>query len=461
MSSRLTRHLSFGSVPPTTRTDVKTFVPSGPAGQREGLTIHFLATPREHAIYLLHVGAEVEHALLVQYLFAAYSLGGPQIKEPSNQQKAQEWRQTIASIAQQEMGHLVAVENLLQLIGGPLSFERQDFPSPSDLYPFPFALKPLTRQTLAQYVLAEMPDDEVIKELGLTERVDKVKKAAGGNTESTKVNRVGVIYDAITKLFTIPDQGPDPTTKKPTFIASADIQSNSLDYQARFAEWGLGDKGILVKAARDRGEALEILKAVSEQGEGSDVKDLESSHFWRFLKIFEVFPEHGEWTPARDVAENPSTLPGDGLSEITNCYALEWAKLANVRYRMSLMFLLHSFSIRGPVLPGARSPRGLLISWSFGEMYNLRSMSDILVSLALADPSDGRFAGTPFELPYTLSLADREPDRWRLHRDLMMVSQEHITNLLEHKVEAHREYLLGLASANQRALLQTEPLIGA
>jgi hypothetical protein len=169
-----------------------------------------LAAPRECAVFLLHVGAEVEQALMVQYLYAAYSLGGPQIADPVNREKALRWRQTIADIAQQEMGHLVTVENLLQLIGGPLTLERQDFPAPSELYPFKFTLQPLTLRSLAQYVLAEMPDEKTICKLKLTDKIEEVKKAAGGDMGATKVNRVGVLYSAIAKLFTLPGPNTQP-----------------------------------------------------------------------------------------------------------------------------------------------------------------------------------------------------------------------------------------------------------
>jgi hypothetical protein len=446
------------------RLSTKSLLAAGAPGEGEPqatLEIDFIAAPREHAIYLLHVGAEVEHALMVQYLFAAYSLGGPQITDPANREKAHRWRQTIANIAQQEMGHLVTVENLLQLIGGPLSFERQEFPAPAMLYPFDFTLQPLTRRSLAEYVLAEMPDEHVIKELKLTEQIAEVKKAAGGDTGSTKVNRVGRIYDAITKLFTIPGQGKQPVAKNPHFIASADIESSSLRYQASFGEWGLGSTETLVLAAGNRPDALTALQKVSEQGEGSTIGNLPESHFGRFLSIFEEFPANGEWTPARDVAVNPSTREGDGLSFITNRVARHWAALANLRYRMLLMYLLHAFHTQASPSPVARGPRGLLISWAFGEMYNMRSISDILMALPLLEQPDGHFAGPPFEMPYTLALADREPDRWRLHRDLLAASHQHISKLLELGNAAHREYLLGLANADLRALQQTEPLIGA
>lgn len=40
------------------------------------LGLNISSCPRETAIYLLHIAAEVEHALMAQYLYAAYSLGG-------------------------------------------------------------------------------------------------------------------------------------------------------------------------------------------------------------------------------------------------------------------------------------------------------------------------------------------------------------------------------------------------
>ena len=33
----------------------------------------------DYAVYLLHIAAEIEHLLMVQYLYAAYSLGGAQV----------------------------------------------------------------------------------------------------------------------------------------------------------------------------------------------------------------------------------------------------------------------------------------------------------------------------------------------------------------------------------------------
>ena len=48
------------------------------------------------AVYLLHVAAEIEHALMVQYLYAAYSVGGPGVGGELHE-RARAWREVCDS----------------------------------------------------------------------------------------------------------------------------------------------------------------------------------------------------------------------------------------------------------------------------------------------------------------------------------------------------------------------------
>lgn len=74
----------------------------------------------------------------------------------------------------------------------PLHFDREEFPIPSDLYPFPFELEPLTKRSLGKYVLAEMPTEEVVKKLGLEKKIDEIRKYVGGAAfDTVKVHRRG------------------------------------------------------------------------------------------------------------------------------------------------------------------------------------------------------------------------------------------------------------------------------
>ena len=88
---------------------------------------------------LLQIDAEIEHGLMLQYLYSAYSIGGTQIPE-KYQQKVHTWQNIILGIAKEEMGHFISVQNVLKLIGAPLNFGRESYPWDSPLYPFPFTV---------------------------------------------------------------------------------------------------------------------------------------------------------------------------------------------------------------------------------------------------------------------------------------------------------------------------------
>lgn len=465
MASRRTRHLKWTPGPVAGEPELRDAVAAprlktlaGARASEEAPSPDFFTAPRDRAIYLLHIGAEVEHALMAQYLYAGYSLGGPHLTR-REQRQVEHWRTLVLQIAREEMGHLATVENMLTLIGGPLSFDREDYPIPGDLYPFPFELEPLTKKSLGKYVLAEMPSEETIAKLHLTKEIEDIRKYVHAE-DDLMVHRVGKIYDAIVQLFTAPTVPKEPPLKPPAFIASGDIQSESIRFQVSPSGWGLGQKDILIETANDRTSAINAITAIAVQGEGSTIKTLRESHFGKFLEIYRKFPDEKGWRPSRSVATNPTTDQSAPIKRrITNKLARLWAGLFNLRYRMLLMYVSHSFRIEAPLKPSGRTPRGLLISWTFGEMYNLRSIAEILMTLPLHDRGD-LLAGPPFEMPYSLSLPARDPDRWRTHRDLLRESQQYIDALRAASHGEYESYLKGLDSADHSALDQALTIIG-
>lgn len=436
----------------------------------DGVHFEVPAAAHERAVQLLHVGAEIEHALMVQYLYAGYSLDPAQ---PSEEKRTlvKAWRAALLEIAREEMGHLATVQNLLTSIGGPLSFEREDYPIvDAELWPFPLKLEPLTKDSLARYVLAEMPAQEVLVRLGLAQEIAAIERRVAA---TGAVHRVGLLYGELLTLFTAGPmiQGPHVTgTIEPyPFVATADIQADSLPFQVHASAWGLGAPQILIETAWDRASALAALTKVSMQGEGPIVPEdipatpppgVAPSHFKRFLEIYRAFPEQSDWSPSRPIATDPTTAANaDASRRITDVEALGWAKLANLRYRMLLAYLKHSFYIQAPSGHPTRSPRGALVSWAFGEMYQLRSIAEILMSLPLG-PGDSTLAGPPFEMPYTLSLPQRSGDRWRLHRDLLLASCAQVRDI-QSQLPSRAQYLRALTSADLRTLEQIDVLIGA
>lgn len=377
-------------------------------------------TPRDEATFLLHTAAEIEHALMVQYLYAAYSLletppVGPGIPADARQ-LLRMWRRTILQIAREEMGHLLTVENLLRFIGGPLTFDREDFPFLSAFYPFPFTLERLTRNSLAKYVAAEMPEDAAEPEI--PDIVRRAREIAG-----MPINRVGALYDRLIAIFT-------------SELADGDFSPDTAGregFQAHGDDW-FGGSAILVRQAATRADAVDALRRIAEQGEGAE--SAADSHFERFLGIYRQFPET-EWDPARSVPTDPNTAQaqaedaeGDSMARgrITDPLTRLWAQLFNVRYRMLLTDLSHALHLEGPAPQEGTGHRSRLRDWTFQEMRGqevagLKGLAGKLMTLPQHAGSAGPpFAGPPFELPYTLELPDRERDRWRLHRDLIDLS---------------------------------------
>ena len=93
---------------------------------------------------------------MVQYLYAAYSINGEQ-RSKKNREMVEGWRASILSVAREEMGHLLTVQNVLVLLGAPVNFDRAMLPWDHEFYPFPFSLEPLSVETLQCFIYAEMP----------------------------------------------------------------------------------------------------------------------------------------------------------------------------------------------------------------------------------------------------------------------------------------------------------------
>src|SRR5262245_24288454 len=91
--------------------------------------------PRDAAVFLLQIAAEIEHALLVQYLYAMFSINPNAPGVP-----ALAVRETFRT-AKEEMGHLITVENALLALGAAPSLYRDNMPTDTDFYPFPFMLE--------------------------------------------------------------------------------------------------------------------------------------------------------------------------------------------------------------------------------------------------------------------------------------------------------------------------------
>lgn len=128
--------------------------PNASAKNRAGIIIRDFADPYLELLRLLREAAEIEHGLMLQYLYCAFSVKAryqPLIGYGAPTST------NLLGVAVQEMHHLGAVNRLLVALGSRPHLDRQDFPYEPDIYPFPFMLEPISRRSLAKYAYTEGP----------------------------------------------------------------------------------------------------------------------------------------------------------------------------------------------------------------------------------------------------------------------------------------------------------------
>src|SRR5688572_32863494 len=93
-------------------------------------------TTRADLIDALRTASELEHQLMAQYLFAAYSMKRYVWEglDAVELERVRRWCSSITLIARQEMEHLGLALNLLSAIGGTPSFTRPNMPQRADYY---------------------------------------------------------------------------------------------------------------------------------------------------------------------------------------------------------------------------------------------------------------------------------------------------------------------------------------
>lgn len=114
-------------------------------------------------IRLLRSAAEIEHSLMVQYLYAVFSVKLPRYAMLAGWSTHRHGGppNSLLGVAVEEMVHLYTVNQLLVALGARPNLGRQQFPLEVDIYPFPVNLEALSPSSLAKYVYIEAPEGAI------------------------------------------------------------------------------------------------------------------------------------------------------------------------------------------------------------------------------------------------------------------------------------------------------------
>jgi hypothetical protein len=418
-------------------------------------------SPLDKAKILLESAAEIEHALMVQYLYAAYSLKSKKdVSDPAQKKVLDEddrsstsWPTRILGIAREEMGHLITVQNLLLALGLPPNLEREDFPPRKDLYPFALHLGPLSQHSLAKYVVAEAPVD--------ASDIDDIINVAQGS--AAPINHVGVLYGLLGLVFATPEQVHEGATSGDSWDAMVSHLARAAYQQASSDSWHLPDSafevgapgqqaepsdwqvpGLRVHRAADRAAARAAIRDIEEQGEGPTTSG-EQSHFERFRLIYRgqvgvpAFPA-GEWIPTRNVSTDPR------VADITDQRTRRWAELTDLRYGLLLGFVEHYLLTSG-------DDRKLLTAWIFAEMRSRVGFLARKLTTMSTGMGDG-VASIPFTLPVPMHLPGAETARWTVHKQRIEAAVAKVQEIQAAPTDDETElpYLSGLVISDQARL---------
>jgi hypothetical protein len=392
-------------------------------------------TPLGKAVRLLQAAAAIEHALMVQYLYAGSAFSG---KIPADMLDITENYRTIIGIAIEEMAHLMTVQNLLKLVGADPDLSRQDFgPADSDadrLFPFDMLFEPVTHESLAKYVVAESPKETPSGiDPALMARIVTVATQGAG----TPINRVGTLYALLGAVFgseTLLAQ--QASTGDPWYVMVNDLaaeaaqayggrdrlhlpesafQPASVSAQSSDRDW---DRSVVknvdefrVHVVNGRETALEALRDIGLQGEGPSLVASEDAHFVRFINLFKIFyGADGTGTgPAPSAAAVPraAVITVDEQSAapeaISHPDSVRWARLANSRYAVMLGSL--ELYLRQPP-----TDRSFLLGWCFAEMFAIKFLSGVLTKKPRTTEAGPGVAAVPFTLPAWTGTAVTWPD---------------------------------------------------
>jgi ferritin-like protein len=284
---------------------------------------------------LLDTAAELEHALMIEYLYAAYSTPDPRIAG------------TFASIARQEMGHLATVQNLRMTLQLSPYFGRQDQAPQPDRDPFLFRREPLSLDALAKYCIAEMPaklpagvDPQLVAE---------IRRRAAAATGSD-VHRVGAIYAMLYWIFL----ATDPTGSRPwqdfpeqEFRDKGIPQltalpgSGTANFHAEPGEWRAGSHGLHVVVCGSGADALAALEKVAAQGEGLSSEP--NSHFLKFVGLYQQGVQGG--LSVYPVPVDPQSDPARPGVLITHPLSLAASAVLDAIYAAMQIQILLSFRL--------------------------------------------------------------------------------------------------------------------
>ncbi|MEO1376626.1 MAG: ferritin-like domain-containing protein, partial [Cyanobacteria bacterium J06635_10] len=364
---------------------------------------------REELVTALKQAAELEVAVMLQYIYAGYSVpnyvtGEEYVRRglwtPEQLQLAcgdgkevQNYgmRGVLMEIAREEMIHFLLVNNILMAIGEPFYAAVPDFKKLNARFPIDidFALEPLNALSLQYFMRLEMPEF-------LTENLDN--EADDRDSSVEYLHTYGSLSELYSQIRTGLKNIPDLFTVDKNSVGGEhrlfmrdNLNKEHPDYQMQ---------------VYDLNSALFAVDVIVEHGEGSETESdkFSRSHYQKFcdlasaLSLEQINHVKGggkrTWNPSYPSLRNPSLNHQDCNSNVVTVPQTRTVmEIFNESYFLMMQLMVQHFGFN----PKASLRRSKLMNASIDIMTGMmRPLGELLMTM----PSGkrGKTAGPSFEI---------------------------------------------------------------
>lgn len=290
---------------------------------------------REELIDALGRAAEIEHAIMCQYLYAAFSLDrtSPALS-PEDAETVRGFAIDTLRIARQEMEHLGLVANLLIAVGASPNFDRPNLPLPPFYYQLdlPLALLPF--------------GDEF---LDLAERLERPCEEPDPHPPLPYYPSVAAVYERLREGLAWLGSPASPIAST-LFLGAADPQLSNADF-------GLGPGQVWYEIeliqVTDLTSALAAIDLIRVQGEGAAATDPCSHHalVCRMQQQWARLSSDARAAMLRPIPRHPQSQqrgdvhPDAALCVLSDDRAVALARLGNRVYELILLLLARLYGV--------------------------------------------------------------------------------------------------------------------
>jgi CDGSH-type Zn-finger protein/truncated hemoglobin YjbI len=352
---------------------------------------------REALVYMLAEASELEHGIMCEYLFAAFSLKQSTDEGLTAEQLAtvDGWRKELFAIAAQEMLHFALVTNVLTALGYAPHVSRPNLPAPIHHYPagVRLALVPFNEIALEHFLYLERPEGMELEDApGFTPFAESVPLMGQHDIVPSRqgFSTVGHLYRSLEAglAHLVEKYGEERIFVGPPLA------------QATPETFGWPE----LLPVTDLASARHAIEVIVEQGEGA-TGAVEHSHYGRFLEMRDEYramkAQAPGFEPARACAPTyvrpPVDIDVDVQSLCDEPMTAAVADIFNVGYEVMLQVLARYFGHGHETLEEAQLLADTAVALMRGV---LQPIGQLLTGMPAYRSRPGINAGPAFELFY-------------------------------------------------------------